>query len=192
MNTGIIASRYARALLKRVDETGNGETVLRQVKALGQVLDAVPELRNVVAGRKEVTYSRKIKLFEAALVPKDADALREPLAPELRGFLELLMRNDRIGDVRLIFHGFERAYYRARGLKKGVLRVVTPSPDLEERLRHLVESKTGCRLLLKTEVDPSLIGGFVFEIEDLLLDASVRHQLEIIRNQFVERNRRIV
>ncbi|MDI9551433.1 MAG: F0F1 ATP synthase subunit delta [Bacteroidota bacterium] len=192
MNTGIIASRYARALLRRVEETGNGETVLRQVKVLGQALDALPEFRDVVAERMGVTYSQKMKLFQAALVPTAADAPREPLAPELCVFLEVLMRNDRIGDVRLIFHSFESAYHRARGLKKGTLRVVLPSPDLESRLRQFVESRTGCRLLLKTEVDPSLIGGFVFEIEDLLLDASVRHQLEIIRNQFVERNRRIV
>jgi F-type H+-transporting ATPase subunit delta len=192
MNTGIIASRYARALLRRVEETGNGEAVLRQVKVLGQALDALPEFRDVVAERMGVTYSQKMKLFEAALVPTAADTPREPLAPELRVFLELLMRNDRIGDVRLIFHSFESAYYRARDLKKGTLRVVLPSPDLEARLRQFVESRTGCGLLLKTEVDPSLIGGFVFEIEDLLLDASVRHQLEIIRDQFVERNRRIV
>lgn len=31
MNTGIISSRYAKALLKLVDETGNGEAVYNQV-----------------------------------------------------------------------------------------------------------------------------------------------------------------
>ena len=32
MSEGIIASRYAKALLKLVDETGNGEVVVRQVQ----------------------------------------------------------------------------------------------------------------------------------------------------------------
>ena len=63
---------------------------------------------------------------------------------------------------------------------------------LESRLRDLIEKQTGCRLILKTEVNPSLIGGFVFEVEDTVLDASVSRQLDIIRRQFIEKNRRIV
>jgi len=42
------------------------------------------------------------------------------------------------------------------------------------------------------DVDPSLIGGFVFDIENYLLDASIKRQLDRIREQFVERNRRII
>ena len=63
---------------------------------------------------------------------------------------------------------------------------------LEDKLKALIESSTGKTLLLVTEVDQSLIGGFVLEVEDKLLDASVSRQLERIRAQFVERNRRIV
>ena len=42
------------------------------------------------------------------------------------------------------------------------------------------------------EVDPSLIGGFVVQVGDYLLDASVRNQIETIRRQFVVQNNRIV
>jgi len=63
---------------------------------------------------------------------------------------------------------------------------------LENKIRSLIESKTGKTLQLTTEVDETLIGGFVLEVEDKLLDASVSRQLERIRSQFVERNRRIV
>ena len=41
-------------------------------------------------------------------------------------------------------------------------------------------------------MDPDLVGGFVFDLEDYLLDASVRHQLDLIREQFIEKNRRII
>ena len=57
---------------------------------------------------------------------------------------------------------------------------------------NLIKKRTGKTLLLTTDVDESLIGGFVLEVEDRLLDASVSRQLEIIKNQFVEKNRRIV
>ena len=38
MDTGLISSRYARALLLLVDETGGGEEVLAQTLTLSQAL----------------------------------------------------------------------------------------------------------------------------------------------------------
>lgn len=214
MNTGIIATRYATALLKLVEETGSGETVAAQVQAIEKALDEVPDFRRAVVD-PAVAPAKKIALFEAALSSLAAEPVkgtsrpnqslrqtRRPveatsLAPELRKFLELLIRNGRIGDVRLTFTTFIIEYYRSRHIKRARLVVadsalLNSGSTLESRLRDLIEKQTGCRLILKTEVNPSLIGGFVFEVEDTVLDASVSRQLDIIRRQFMEKNRRIV
>lgn len=206
MNTGIIATRYATALLKLVEETGSGDVVAAQVQVIEKALDEVPEFRRAVDD-PAVSVVRKISLFEAAL--------KDSMAQELRKFLELLIRNGRIGDVRLVLTTFVTEYYRSRHIKRARLVVADPAlldpeptpsdpvpvegalrqvqrPALESRLRDLVEKQTGCRLILKTEVNPSLIGGFVFEVEDTVLDASVSRQLDFIRRQFIEKNRRIV
>lgn len=188
MNTGIIATRYATALLKLVDETGSGDVVAAQVQVIEKALDEVPEFRRAVDD-PAVSVVRKISLFEAAL--------KDSMAQELRKFLELLIRNGRIGDVRLIFTTFINEYYRSRHIKRARLVVADSAlldlgSTLESRLRDLVDKQTGCELLLETKVDPSLIGGFVFEVEDMILDASVSRQLDVIRHQFIEKNRRIV
>ena len=209
MNTGIIATRYATALLKLVDETGSGETVAAQVQTVEKALDEVPDFRRAVDD-PAVAPAKKIALFEAALSSGAESVEGISLAPDLRKFLELLIRNGRIGDVRLIFTTFVTEYYRARHIKRAKLVVADPAllnpeptpsdrelaeplrPTLDVRLRDLIEKQTGCKLILKTEVNPSLIGGFVFEVEDTVLDASVSRQLDIIRSQFIEKNRRIV
>lgn len=206
MNTGIIATRYATALLKLVEETGSGELVVAQVQVIEKALDEVPDFRRAVDD-PAVAAVQKISLFEAAL--------KDSMAQELHKFLELLIRNGRIGDVRLVLTTFVTEYYRSRHIKRARLVVADPAlldpeptpsdpvpvegplrqaqrPALESRLRDLVEKQTGCRLILKTEVNPSLIGGFVFEVEDTVLDASVSRQLDFIRRQFIEKNRRIV
>lgn len=206
MNTGIIATRYATALLKLVEETGSGELVAAQVQVIEKALDEVPDFRRAVDD-PAVAEVQKISLFEAAL--------KDSMAQELHKFLELLIRNGRIGDVRLVLTTFVTEYYRSRHIKRARLVVADPAlldpeptpsdpvpvegplrqaqrPALESRLRDLVEKQTGCRLILKTEVNPSLIGGFVFEVEDMILDASVSRQLDVIRHQFIEKNRRIV
>lgn len=206
MNTGIIATRYATALLKLVEETGSGELVAAQVQVIENALDEVPDFRRAVDD-PAVAAVQKISLFEASL--------KDSMAQELHKFLELLIRNGRIGDVRLVLTTFVTEYYRSRHIKRARLVVADPAlldpeptpsdpvpvegslrqaqrPALESRLRDLVEKQTGCRLILKTEVNPSLIGGFVFEVEDTVLDASVSRQLDFIRRQFIEKNRRIV
>lgn len=199
MNTGIIATRYATALLKLVEETGSGELVAAQVQVIEKALDEVPDFRRAVDD-PAVAAVQKISLFEASL--------KDSMAQELHKFLELLIRNGRIGDVRLVLTTFVTEYYRSRHIKRARLVVADPAlldpvpvegslrqaqrPALESRLRDLVEKQTGCRLILKTEVNPSLIGGFVFEVEDTVLDASVSRQLDFIRCQFIEKNRRIV
>ncbi len=193
MNTGIIASRYAAALLKLVDETGSGEVVVSQAKAVIAALTSFPDLRRLLSD-PSVPDSKKISLLEVAAT---GDQSAAPAAsPELKRFFELLIRNGRIGDISLALKSFEDQYCQARGIVRG--RLVLPSePDdaasvLENKIRSLIESKTGKTLQLTTEVDETLIGGFVLEVEDKLLDASVSRQLERIRSQFVERNRRIV
>jgi len=78
-------------------------------------------------------------------------------------------------------------------VRKARLKVaVPPSENLLERLKSLVREQTGQEALIEVEVDPSLIGGFVFDIDNAMIDTSVARQLELIRLQFIERNRRIV
>ena len=191
MSTGIIASRYASALLKLVNETGGGEVVVRQTQVLQNALATVPDLRRVVDDPKSVPSEKKLALFRAVIS-------QESMAPELEKFLSLLVKNGRIQDCMLIFNSFVSLYYKSRGIIRG--RLIFPSASdennthgsLEAKVTELIESRTGKKLLLETLVDESLIGGFVLEVEDQLLDASVSHQLDMIRRQFIERNRRIV
>lgn len=158
MNTGVISSRYARALLKYVQETGGGERVCAQVRAYLASPDTAP---------------RKLE-------------------PELSKFIALLVSHGRMEYVRLIFTSFVRMYYASVGVKLAHLTTAVPAPDLADRLKGMVEQKYSCRLVLDTAVDPSIIGGFVFVIDDLRLDASVKRQISKIRREFVEKNRRIV
>ena len=56
MNTGIISSRYAKALLRLVDETGNGDAVYAQVLQILKEPDSMP-------GRLEPEISRLVTLL---------------------------------------------------------------------------------------------------------------------------------
>lgn len=181
MNTGLISSRYARALLLLVDETGGGEQVLEQTLVLSRALSSVPQLRRVLEGRGDMPVSDKLQLFESALGGKE-------LAPELRQFIPLVIRSGRISLLRYIFSSFQRLWYRTRKIKLCHLTMAAPSRALEEKLTAFVEENTGCKVQMTTEVKPDIAGGFVFEVDDWLIDASVKTQLETIRRGFMELN----
>ena len=88
MSVGLIASRYAKALLKLVDGTGNGELVVQQVQALQDALGSVPELRRAVDDLQAVTTDQKIALFDTVL--SGCGTSSGTMAPELRSFITLL------------------------------------------------------------------------------------------------------
>lgn len=187
MNTGVIAERYAEALLKLVKETGSGGEVVSQVKVLGKALRTVPNLRRTLED-PAVSDSLKLSVFESALSP-------QAVSPDLKKFLTLVMKNKRTDYLLYIFISFEKLWYASERLLRGVLVVPEMNAEadlLEKQVKEIISSHTGKKLELEVLVKPDLIGGFVLEIGDNLLDASVRHQLDVIRRQFIERNRRIV
>lgn len=185
MNTGIIASRYALALYKYVSETGNARQADAQVRRLQEVLAATPALQQVLDDPAGVSPEQKKALFESALAP-------EKLLPELDRFLSMLLVNRRLDLVKLVFHDFLSLCDQGEGIVRVRLVTAAPSGTLETRLQKLLQEKTGRKPVIVTEVDPALLGGFRLELEDRLLDASVRHQLETIRTELLERNHRIV
>ena len=158
MDTGPIARRYALALLKYVTETGRGEEVYAQVKALLE----------------------------------DPDAAPQPLCEDLQHFSALLIKNGRMPEVKRIFHCFIRLYEERHDIHLVRLKTAVDSPALQAKIEAFVRDKVGGQVEFLTEVDPALIGGFVLEVDDRRLDASVSRQLEDIRRQLIEKNKRIV
>lgn len=158
MNAGVIARRYATTLLKYVAETGRGEQVYAQVKAL----------------------------------LADPDKAPKPLCEDLEKFTSLLVRNGRMPMVRRIFLSFLQQYEAQAGIHVARLKTAVESPALQEKLERILAERIGGQVQFTTEVDPSLIGGFVLEVDDRRMDASVKRQLEDIRRKLIEKNKRIV
>ena len=186
MNRAIVITRYARALVRYVRDNGHGDIVCSEARLLLAALNSVPDLlRMVEAAGDVVSDFDKKKLLQSALGNR--------MSPDLSRFLTLLNKNGRMELVQDILRDFVDMYHRSVGSRKSHLTTVSePSERLLQRLKALVKSKTGDDVIIEVDVDPSLVGGFVFDIDDYLLDASVKRQLDLIREQFIERNRRII
>lgn len=184
MNTGVTASRYAKALLAFVQETGAGEKVYSQVEALVRILEAVPQLRDVIQKHDEIPVERKLDLLAAAV--------DEPLAMEIVRFVGLVADNRRMEFFHRMLWAFIVQYREAKGIKVGSLVTAVPDEELCKELEDLFCDRTSCEVRLNTSVDPELIGGFIFELDGRRLDASVKSQLDRIRRAIVDESNRII
>ena len=67
---------------------------------------------------------------------------------------------------------------RAQNISYGLVISAVPLGDeLLAKTQATLEKLTGTRVLLETEVDPALIGGIVAKVGDLVLDGSIKTQL---------------
>ncbi len=184
MNTGIISTRYALALLKYVKITGNGQQVYEQALFLDKCLMQIDKLKELINNPKATSPKTKMEIFKVVL--------GQDGAPELEQFLALVVKNGRTHFLPIIIRSFISAYRRENNIHVAKLTVATPNEELVSKLVERGNAKTGGKTLIETHVDPRILGGFIFEVEDMRLDASVLNRLKTVKYQYVEQNRRIV
>ena len=129
---------------------------------------------------------------QATRLLENPDSAVEPLEDELRRLVLLLRRNGRLPYVKYILRSFVEQYYRQEGLVRARLISAVPAPQLENSLREALGNAVEGKMIFTTKVDTNIIGGFVLEVDDRVLDASARTHLERIRRRLDELNRRIV
>ena len=61
--------------------------------------------------------------------------------------------------------------------------------ETENRIRSAAAHILHAQMELETVIDPSIEGGFIFDINDYRLDASIATQLKRVKQQFIDKNR---
>ena len=174
MDLGLISVRYARALLKASDNEKLSEQVYADMQTIAANYVNVPEL-SVTIANPMLSKDQKAKILEAA-AGKGAAKLT------LR-FIDLVLKEGREKIMQFIANSFITLYREKNNLIQAKLSTAaTVSPETEEKLRKLVQSKTNGNVEFSTAIDPELIGGFVLEYDTYRLDASVKRQLSNVLN----------
>ena len=184
MNAGVIASRYAKALLKYVQESGGGDKVYSQACVLGLRLMEIRQLRDFIENHTELALERKLELLRSSL--------GEDPAPELVSFVRLVTAQRRMELFSRMLYSFIVQYRIANNIKVGRIVLASPVEGLKEKLESLFHERTGAEVQLSETLNPEILGGFIFELDGYMLDASVEKQFRRIRRQLIEKNNRIV
>src|SRR5438105_12603461 len=174
MIAGVVARRYAQALLELGSETGQLDALVEEVAAIVGSYEASPELQETLENPLSPLDVKRNILNDLASQIGLGQSARNTL----------LLLNDR-RRLRAL-PGIARLLREMNDKKKGLLRaeVVTAAPLSEAyygRLQQQLEKLTGKKVVIDRREDPSILAGVITRIGDTLYDGSLRSRLHEIK-----------
>ena len=172
-----LAARYAKSILDLAVERGQLDAVYNDMLFLRDVCRVSPELVSVLRS-PIIKTDKKQRILEAITAGK--------ISPLTKAFNTLLMNKEREAYLPEIAAAFIEQYKIHKGIQTVKLTTAVPiSQEVKQAILDKVKTDRHVSLIeLNTEVKEELIGGFILEIGDELIDASIAYDLNKIRHQF--------
>ncbi len=179
MSIARIASRYAKSLLDLAQEGNKLEKVKQDVELFSSVLDN-REFYMMIQSRI-IKSDKKLAIFKGLFDGK-IDELTA-------AFFDIVIRKGREEFFPGIAESFQDQYNEMHNITTAH---VTTAQAISDDLLDSIKSKLpalgvrGGTVEIEKSVDPSLIGGFILQVGDKLIDASVKTKLANLKKQLVD------
>jgi len=165
-----VSRRYAKALILIGQEDGQAEQYNQELEAVVGLFDTQDGFELALTNPLYNKNDRK-NVLQSVLAATDFSVV-------MNSFLALLFDKGRIGFLREIASYYKELADELKGVvKASVVSATELSSEAVDKIKNSLSKKTGKTIVLDVEQDPSLIGGVVTKIGDLVLDGSVRTQL---------------
>ena len=176
MDNGKISVRYARALFQLAQEQGCEDAVYDGLTRFAHnYLMAIAQFNEVLAD-PIVAQEEKVKLMEMAV--------GEPMHDCLKQFIAFVVDQKREDKMFFIAMKYMEMYRRKHNILNTQLTTATELPDTTlDKIKAYVEQTFSAQVEMDVAIDPSLIGGFILDIENSRMDASVAGQLNALKNK---------
>lgn len=179
MNNPRLAARYAKSLLDLAMEQGQLESVYEDMKSLVKIARQNPQFVTFLKS-PVMTAEKKQSVLDEVLSGRIHDLTHR--------FIQLLIRKTREANLPEMAGAFIDQYNRIKGIYPVKITTAVPlSEEMEDVLLEKIRRNPELQNIeLNSVVDPSLIGGFKLQLGDQLVDASILHDLQDVRKQFLD------
>ncbi len=110
------------------------------------------------------------------------DSKEKDLAKEIESFVSLLKKNQSLNKVPYIIKEFELCVQKAEGKEKATVKSARP---LSEKLLEEIKKSLDLKGEIIIENDPELIGGVIVKIGNKIFDASIKTQINKLKQQLI-------
>jgi len=176
-----IAAVYAKAYLDAVDSHGGSiDDAVAEFASLVEVLKSQPQFCAILTSAMVATDER------IALLEKSVATSASPL---FWNFLQIVAKRNRLD---LLLPIFSQAQSLLDERRKRIPVVITTATEVDSQLFSALAEKLrlvlGGEPMIRSVVDPEVIGGLVVRVGDTIYDASVSTQLQNVCRQMIERS----
>lgn len=172
-----LASRYAKSLIDLAIEKGQLEQVFADMQWLQAVCKSNRDFVNLL--RSPIIKNEVKKKIITAITTGNVGEMTA-------AFNNLLVAKNREKYLPEIVNAFITAYKTHKNIQTIHLTTAAPVSDtVKQSIVNQVKKSGGFQNVeLEEKINPDIIGGFILQIGDKLVDASIAYDLKAIANQF--------
>jgi F-type H+-transporting ATPase subunit delta len=169
-----LARKYARAFLEIGLQEGNYEALGKDLEKMADLLKTNKELKAVLFSFAYPAPTRKA-IVKALGKPLD-------LSDSTLDFMDLLIDRERMDHFLEIVKSYESLCDEVSGrIRANLVAASDLSPELVSGIKDQLESVTGKEVILSVAKDPSLIGGVLTKVGNVIYDGSLKTQLSRVK-----------
>ncbi len=174
-----VAKKYSQALFELGKETDHLIAYKDQLEVVVKALKKDKNLHRVIFHPRVLAGDKKEIL---------KTIFKGTLSENLFNFLYLLIDKRRENHLELIYHDFLAQVNRQEKIVEvEVISAVTLSGSSKTKLRERLEKFLSNRkIIIKERTDPTIIGGLVIKVGDNVIDGSIRHSLDSLKEQIMQ------
>lgn len=173
-----VASRYAIALLSLAREENLVKDYISECEQVVAILDENSELVRILKDYG-LTINEKKETIDLCFKGKVHDYVLN--------FFYIIIDNKRGSIFKDILKEFVRIAYKDLNIKKGTIYSTIKLTeqeikDIEMRTSEIIKAT----VVLDNKIDKKLLGGFKIQVEDMVIDESVKKRLEDLKTKLLK------
>ncbi|CAN5217905.1 F0F1 ATP synthase subunit delta [soil metagenome] len=170
-----LVASYSQALFEAAKKAGVQQAIFDQAVALENAVQANVKMRAFMEA-PNIPRESKDELFTKVFGGR-VDGL-------LLNFVRLLIKRGRLDILWASLIAFRDRHRADMGIAAGSVHSAVPlDKGQQDQLKSALERRTGKKLDLDFKVDPALIGGVSFQSGDYLIDFTIAHRLDRLRQE---------
>ncbi len=168
--------RYAKAILQTANQNNTTAVLFGDMQSVYDTIEGSRELQTVLQSPVIKAIDKKqalLKIFSGQ-------------SETTHSLINILVENKRTPLLGKVAKSFIDLYNEEQGVKvANVITAIPLSSELESKVLAKVKELTGSeKVTLKSEIDPTIIGGFILRVGDIQYDASIVNQFRNLKREF--------
>jgi F-type H+-transporting ATPase subunit delta len=177
MNHSKIPVRYAKALISSAKEQGTMDSVRMDMEGFMGIIKIVPDLKQLLES-PIINPAKKLEVLSAIFTGK--------MQPLTLSFFRLALEKNREEHLPGMARMYIELYKQEKGIKIAMLKTAEPiDKGTRDELIRMIRKTFKAEIELHEETDKELVGGFILQVEDQQLDASISGQLKKIKRELL-------